>query len=54
MREEKNVPGEKSDLQTNAHHNSDALVLFSIAMMRTAYIVNRITSRMCNLLTAAV
>lgn len=52
--EEMNVPGEKSDMQTNAHRNSDALVLLSIATTSTAYIINRITSQMYDLLTTAV
>lgn len=49
------MAAEKLDTQTNAHHNSDALVLFSIAMMSTIVnIVNRITSQMYNLITAVV
>lgn len=49
------MPAEKLDAQTNARHNSDALVLFSIAMMSTIVnIVNRITSQMYNLITVVV
>lgn len=47
------VPREKSDMQIDVHHNSDALVLFSTATMSTVYIISRITSQMHNLLTAA-
>lgn len=47
------MPRKKSDMQTDAHHNSDALVLFSIAMMTTVYIISRITSQTYNPLTAA-
>lgn len=49
------MPTDKLDAQINAHHNSDALVLFSIAMMSTIVnIFNRITSQMYNLITAVV